>query len=792
MDRTKGKGVSSEATPNTTTKCLNVIAPDHPFWSQALSSKTSNTPQHQTLSSNDQPKKEICKESLTSNQQLGLSNLTIAGQPFQNNGTENGIHLYDQSNMNGGRVQQPTDFSNNLRLAPIGSSSAYQVSSDPLRDSLFSHVYNGYNIGPSQNQLMVDRNAEIRTSPEQNKSIHPRLSETSAIQRENGIWPSAFKPIAQKENKVVAQGVGPRFKNTSGNKGQIHHSSNHMPMTTDSFVSKSQSQQPPPRMMNTKVHHKNVQQTKNGDDSSVVQSHKPNPKPHMAYDDSSISLSSTDEEEDEEVEEDEYVNTDTGVWIYIAKSNIWVDSKADLKGIRNYKTNIEDKKLRLDLGRLGELVRKGRQVMDLQCYGSEPPDMDTIWKLAKRKGWTTLTPKSASKHESQLDISVSSDIMELVGCSHLKNLKFEKCKNVVVLLSSEAEDLTQIMGKIMNQEGWWRIEIWMTRNNISNGVQELAIDYPDIIEINYLDDEDIRETFQFTHYKLDLKGKVDKIDKRWLYNYGVVFEDVNLEIGSYVSEAFQKIIKNLNWPYKYVWIKDEKSRSDAVHLNLLILFERPNAVKNNKEKSEFLSDHLPKLRNSLLNDLCRRIVSYHEYDKEKNDDEDEISFTNRYSFLSDVKDEEDELESPEMSDEPVNAPFDLFEELERQEELLNKVKEKEKDWEQVIHKQRGAPSPAQIYPTRCIYGYICTYGIKCHYEHTNDEKQVFQARTAAKKIGKVPFHDNKYRTELCNFNIPHDRAACPFAHGMTQMICKLCYKCGHSVEACTVKEAVTP
>ena len=62
---------------------------------------------------------------------------------------------------------------------------------------------------------------------------------------------------------------------------------------------------------------------------------------------------------------------------------------------------------------------------------------------------------------------------------------------------------------------------------------------------------------------------------------------------------------------------------------------------------------------------------------------------------------------------------------------------------------------------------------------------------AAKKIGKVPFHDNKYRTELCNFNIPHDRAACPFAHGMTQMICKICYKVGHDVDTCTVKKVVT-
>ena len=108
---------------------------------------------------------------------------------------------------------------------------------------------------------------------------------------------------------------------------------------------------------------------------------------------------------------------------------------------------------------------------------------------------------------------------------------------------------------------------------------------------------------------------MDKIEKRWLYNYGILFEDVNLEIGSYVGEAFQKIIKDLNWPFKYIWMNDEKNKSE-VHLNLLILFERPNGSKA-KEKNEFLGEYLPKLRSSLLNDLCRRIVSYHEYDKEK-------------------------------------------------------------------------------------------------------------------------------------------------------------------------------
>ena len=107
----------------------------------------------------------------------------------------------------------------------------------------------------------------------------------------------------------------------------------------------------------------------------------------------------------------------------------------------------------------------------------------------------------------------------------------------------------------------------------------------------------------------------------------------------------------------------------------------------------------------------------------------------------------------------------------------------------MIHKAKNLP--AQLYSTKCIYGHICTYGINCHFEHSTEEKQVFNARRTAKKIGKVPFHDNKYRTELCNFNITHDREACPYAHGDEQLLCKICYKCGHGADSCTIRDVVT-
>ena len=775
MDLLNGAGVPDGQQNGSTPKTLNVIAPDHPFWNQSVSSQKLSMLQHQFFAPPVQ--QQLSNQSISSTEDLGLSNLKLVGQTFLNNGLENSIPLDDAPNP----YMQPKSLNhqNSLRLAPIGSSSAYQVSENMPNLFDFRDVFDNHN-GMSQQNTLITNNQRQATASESLSKASSLINKPSTPKHENNhAWPERNQYSKQKSNYIEQHnGIGPRFKNTAISKPNT--SPTNIPVTSSTYVSKANQQ--PPRLMNKKIAQNNP---RNGTHTSDrMQNHRP-----TKHDDLSISLSSTSDEEEEESFLD-----DTGVWLYVAKSNMWVDSENLNKGLKNNKGSTEnnEKKLRLDLGKLTEIVKKGRQVIDFQCYGPEPPDIDTIWKLAKKKGWDSVSPKNNNtlRYETQneLDAPISTDIMELVGCSHLKTLKFEKCKNVVVLIASETgEDLPKIIGKVMNQEGWWKIEIWSTKDHISNNVRELAEEYPEIVEINYLDQEKVKERFKFTHYKLDLKGKVDKIDKRWLYNYGIVFEDVNLEIGAYVGEAFQKVIKDLDWPYKYIWMKDEKNKLD-VHLNLLILFERPNASKG-KEKSEFLGDHLPKLRNSLLNDLCRRIVSYHEYDKEKNDDDDDISFTNRYSFLTDVMDDEEDLESQEMSDEPVNAPFDLFEELEKHEETINQSKETE--WEQVIHKPRGGPSPAQIYPTRCIYGFICTYGTKCHYEHTKEEKEVFQARTAAKKIGKVPFHDNKYRTELCNFNIPHDRAACPFAHGMTQMICKICYKVGHDVDTCTVKKVVT-
>ena len=212
----------------------------------------------------------------------------------------------------------------------------------------------------------------------------------------------------------------------------------------------------------------------------------------------------------------------TGVWMFVDNSNIWIECKraeAKLKFKKNPLFD-EDPRLRLDMGRLAEQVRKGRPIIDAQLYGSEPPEIDTIWQLATKKGWEVNRFKRnvISGKEKQLDTSIVADITELVCHSQVRKLKFEKLKNVIVLVAGDSDFIPAIR-KVISQNGWWRIEVWGLARSMSNDIKQLSKEYPDIVQINYMDKDEIKKQFTFTHYKLDVKWNVDTEVQVLLYNY---------------------------------------------------------------------------------------------------------------------------------------------------------------------------------------------------------------------------------------------------------------------------------
>ena len=486
----------------------------------------------------------------------------------------------------------------------------------------------------------------------------------------------------------------------------------------------------------------------------------------------------------------------TGVWMFVDNSNIWIECKRAEAKVKFRKNPLfdEDPRLRLDMGRLAEQVRGNRPIIDAQLYGSEPPEIDTIWQLATKRGWEVNRFKRnlISGKEKQLDTSIVADITELVCHSEVRKLKFEKYQNVIVLVAGDSDFIPAIR-KVIAQNGWWRIEVWGLAQSMSNAIKQLSKEFPSIVQINYMDKEEIKKQFTFTHYKLDLKWNVDAEIQALLYNYGIVFEDVYIWLGGVVKTEFQKTIKGLQWPYKFCWMDDRKTKWDGSK-NLLVLFERPNARPSKqdivKEKFDFLSKYLPRLKNSKLKRLCGRVISYHEYDKETNDMGDSISLSNRFNCLNNIGESEDlfDLDFDSTDEEEVEETLDtdVFN-LTEDKAVIEQVSSPEpldEEWEQVINKAKSPKT--QMYSTPCRYGAMCVEGTNCTCKHTAKEKQIFDARRIAKSLYGHEFYDNKYRTELCNKNWC-DQKVCRFAHGTEQLICRICCKVGHGTESCSKK-----
>ena len=61
--------------------------------------------------------------------------------------------------------------------------------------------------------------------------------------------------------------------------------------------------------------------------------------------------------------------------------------------------------------------------------------------------------------EKQLVAKISSDITELVSHSNSRDLKFSKLGNKIILITSDPSFLP-VLEKIIDQDGWWQIEIW--------------------------------------------------------------------------------------------------------------------------------------------------------------------------------------------------------------------------------------------------------------------------------------------------------------------------------------------
>lgn len=87
----------------------------------------------------------------------------------------------------------------------------------------------------------------------------------------------------------------------------------------------------------------------------------------------------TQKETDIPTESTKIDGTLPGIWIFVDDSNIWIEAKKLQSKLKSFKT-CEDHRVRIDMGKLADVIADGRPVKQGILYGSEPPQCGIKYK----------------------------------------------------------------------------------------------------------------------------------------------------------------------------------------------------------------------------------------------------------------------------------------------------------------------------------------------------------------------------------------------------------------------------
>ena len=97
----------------------------------------------------------------------------------------------------------------------------------------------------------------------------------------------------------------------------------------------------------------------------VLTSVKPKPPSQASHLPSDLVSLATDEG-------DESAGKLPGIWIFVHQSNMWIEAKKLYGRQKGFKSD-QDHRVRIDMGKLADVLAGGREEVKGKLYGSEPP-----------------------------------------------------------------------------------------------------------------------------------------------------------------------------------------------------------------------------------------------------------------------------------------------------------------------------------------------------------------------------------------------------------------------------------
>ena len=452
-------------------------------------------------------------------------------------------------------------------------------------------------------------------------------------------------------------------------------------------------------------------------------------------------------------------STSKPIWIYVDNSNIWIGAKRLVSKVKKFQSS-KDHRVRLNIGNLTDVVAKSREVKMGVLYGSEPPQIDSVWeKIRSHKNWSVKTKKKSylTHKEKEVDAQLLVDVTEIACTTPVSE------RGTIVLITGDA-DMCPAVEKITEYDGW-TVEIYMWEDSLSGRLKKLSKKNESVIceplNNHMMDVVFTNNKFPCTTYGIPIDCSAVLAMQHGCFPKRII-----------EKEWWSQLEGIAQWPVQYMWIVKGGIETD----DMILVFSHMG------ERKKYSVSHFVKILtcdDQPLLPYVQRAETYVDYTKRLKNFE--LLMYGKFR-ITDL-----ERDPPSYSNYVLHGSAHIrkvpaFERdvyvVDSNPTSLNAADAKEKF-------QTVPPTTVGGKRKKCRFGKNCILGQECEFQHSESDIVFFESNG-----GKgIP----NRKTALCKtFPACHrDPSKCNYAHGDRDGWCLACRKQGHFMKACPHKDEWT-
>ncbi|TPX07077.1 uncharacterized protein E0L32_010972 [Thyridium curvatum] len=443
---------------------------------------------------------------------------------------------------------------------------------------------------------------------------------------------------------------------------------------------------------------------------------------------------------------------------FIDDSNIWIEAQKFAASGNSHMPKLTDSdrdpRLRIDVGKLIDTLRKDRVQGRSFLYGSRPPPNDSVWKAYEKfRFQTKIYDRSQGGKEKEVDNSMATDLSSEATELSIRaeyDPKVMKQKNETVFVAITGDrDMLPAIKKVLKHE--IRVELWAWRSGISKDYQRLSYDNS-LLSVEFMDG--IFGMISFTNFQSTRQNKSNHVDP----GQAIVlceFGDLSLnDIEHFICDQLLQL-------GRLFYITRSQTETE-----MFVEFPKVENIEAMVLKAGELFDGILKVR------------SWPEYANSANKNLPVLVETsNMYTPLTGENGQFATTASPKGGYRALNG-LGVSDSGE-----IQGLKDPDNNdgWQTVARSDLGKDHRRGLRQTqRCPERIRCKKRGECGYRHTDEERDLFR---------DMPNQNfGLWKTKACN-NVPYCRRGkrCGFAHSAAEAWCLRCRLEGHYTEKCRYK-----